>query len=355
MARNNDPARRAMPYDEWPEADRQAWERATATGDVFDERGRGENWADTTKATNIQHYGRWLGYLTYIGELSVDSSPADRVTRDAVSRYNKHLIGLGTAAPRTRLSMLVGLKETIRAMTPDSEWRWLQDVCNLIQRNAAPSRDKQQRVRSSTEIYDAALRGLAALPANFTKLTHLIDYRDHLMLALLAARPLRRKNFTWLELDRHVIRRDAKWLVTIPGNEIKNGQALEFWIPGDLVVWFERYLAEIRPLFPGADATSQLWLNKNGAALSSGFLYPRIMKLTKKLFGVAINPHLFRDCAATTLAMESADMVQTAPALLGHRHASTTERYYVQARNLDASRKINGIMDAVRADMETIA
>tara|TARA_R110000787_G_scaffold117002_12_gene227499 strand:- start:658 stop:1692 length:1035 start_codon:yes stop_codon:yes gene_type:complete len=343
-----------MPFDEWPQLDGHAWERATTKGDVFDESGRGASWADQTKTTNIQHYGRWLGYLAYIGELSVDGSPADRVTKVAVDRYYKHLIALGTTAPRTRLSMLVGLKETIRAMAPERNWRWLQDMCNHVQRNAAPSREKQQRVRSSIEIYEAALQGLAESPANLTKLAHLIDYRDHLMLALLAARPLRKKNFALLNLDRHVVRRDAKWLITIQGDEIKNGQAVEFWIPDDLVVWFERYLTEIRPLFPGAESSTQLWLTKDGPAIGSQFLYWRITKLTKRLLGATINPHLLRDCAATTLAMESADLALTAPALLGHRHASTTARYYVQARNLDASRKINNIMDAVKTQLETV-
>jgi len=353
MAQRNDPARRSMPFDEWPELDRHGWERATTRGDVFDDSGRGASWADRTKTTNIQHYSRWLGYLAFIEELMAEVSPSDRVTRDAVSRYNKHLIGLGTVAPRTRLSMLVGLKETIRAMTPERNWRWLQDMCNHVQRNAVPSREKQQRVRSSIEIYEAALKGLAALPADFTKLAHLIDYRDHLMLALLAARPLRKKNFASLRLDRHVVRRDAKWLITIKGDETKTGQAIEFWVPDGLVIWFERYLTEIRPLFPGAESSIQLWLTKDGPAIGSQFLYYRITKLTKRLFGAPINPHLLRDCAATTLAMESADLVQTAPALLGHRHASTTARYYVQARNLDASRKINSIMDAVKTQLET--
>jgi hypothetical protein len=47
-------------------------------------------------------------------------------------------------------------------------------------------------------------------------------------------------------------------------------------------------------------------------------------------------------------------MVQTSPPLMGHRHASTTARYYVQARNLEASRRINGMLDRIKADLEAI-
>lgn len=354
MPMTNDPARRSMPYDKWPEQDKRAWQAMVAMGDVFEERGRGARWAAATKAINIRHYGRWLGYLAYIGEIAEGGFPADRVTRDAVSRYNEHLIGLGTVAPRTRLSMLVGLKEVIRAMAPDRDWRWLQDACNRVQRNARPSRDKRRRVRSSGEIYGAALRGLAALPQDLERLRHLVDYRDHLMLALLAARPLRRKNFTWLELDRHVVRIEDRWLIAVPGKETKTGQPVEFWMPDALVPWFERYLTEVRPRFPGSDATALLWLSKDGPDLGNQFLYWRITKLTKRLFGTPLNPHLLRDCAATTLALESADLAQTAPALLGHRHATTTARYYVQAQNLEASRRMNALLSEIKAELETV-
>ena len=51
-----------------------------------------------------------------------------------------------------------------------------------------------------------------------------------------------------------------------------------------------------------------------------------------------INPHLFRDCAATTIAIEDPPHVRIASQLLGHRTFSTTEKYYNQARGLEASR-----------------
>lgn len=354
MTWKQDPARRAMPFEEWPEPDQRAWEVAMAGGDVFEERGRGARWAAATKDTDQRLYGRWLGYLAYIGELTDIRSLADRVTRETVRRYNAHLIGLGTVAPRTRLSMLVGLKEVIRAMAPDRDWRWFQDMCNRIQRNADPSRDKRQRVRSSGEIYAAALAGLAAQPQEPQMLRHLVDYRDHLMLALLAARPLRKKNFTWLELDRHVIRVEDRWLIAIPGKETKTGQPQEFWMPDDLVPWFEHYLTDVRPRFPGADATAQLWVSKDGPRLGNQFLYWRITKLTERLSGAPLNPHLLRDCAATTLALESPDLAQTASPLLGHRHVSTTSRNYVQAKNLEASRRMNAILSAIKAELETV-
>ncbi len=51
-----------------------------------------------------------------------------------------------------------------------------------------------------------------------------------------------------------------------------------------------------------------------------------------------INPHLFRDCAATSIAIDDPVHVGIAARVLGHRTGSTTERFYNQARSIEASR-----------------
>ena len=67
-------------------------------------------------------------------------------------------------------------------------------------------------------------------------------------------------------------------------------------------------------------------------------IYDRIRAHTRKAFGRAVNPHLFRDAAATTLAITDPEHVRVAAPLLGHRTFMTTERYYQQAQAFDAHR-----------------
>ncbi len=350
MARPVDPMRRALPFADWPCRDQMAWEMAIAEGDIFDGQGPAAHWATRTKQTNIQHYGRWLNHLLWSGQLNPDITPADRVTPGAVRAYNRHLAEL--VAPRTRLSLLVGLKVTIAAMAPDHSWRWLQDLCNRVQRHAKPKTDKRSRIRPSGEIYVAALRELEALPSGELNLYQAVAYRDALILALLTARPLRVRNATEIDLGRHLVRIDDRWLLTFPGEEMKNRQPLEFFLPQDLCPWLEQYIAEVRPMFPGAAQSDRLWLNQYGPVTSPHFIYLRIVKLTKRLFGTPINPHLLRDCAASSLALVSPDLARAAAPLLGHRHFSTTERYYIQANELEASRRINAILAEVKASLE---
>jgi site-specific recombinase XerC len=201
--------------------------------------------------------------------------------------------------------MLVGLKVVMQAMAPEQNWRWLQDMCNRIQINARPQKDKRSRMRSTPEIVAAAAGLLQSLPCPVTIIRQALDYRDALMLWLVATRPLRVKNFASLELGRHLTRSGHNWLIDIPAAETKTKQPIAFGLPEDLLPWFERYLSEVRVLFPDAAESSRLWMGKDGVMTNQDAVASRITKLTRHLFGTPINPHLLRDCAASSLAQRS--------------------------------------------------
>ena len=67
-------------------------------------------------------------------------------------------------------------------------------------------------------------------------------------------------------------------------------------------------------------------------------IYFRICKLTRARFGHAINPHLFRDSAATSTAIEDPEHVHIVRSILGHTTGQSGERYYIHAQSLEASR-----------------
>src|SRR4051812_3494240 len=71
-------------------------------------------------------------------------------------------------------------------------------------------------------------------------------YRDGLMIALLAARPLRLQNFVDLTLGRHLVRRGAGWWLEVPGPETKTGEPIDLPFPDDLAPALEIYLARWR-------------------------------------------------------------------------------------------------------------
>ncbi len=181
-----------------------------------------------------------------------------------------------------------------------------------------------------------------------------IQLRDGLLIALLAARPLRRRNLVGLQLDRHLVRRGAAWWLQIPAAETKTRVPLEMSWPASLEPWLEVYLVDGRPVLcrqqgrwnrPGGAA---LWISGDGSAMTSDAVYDRIMRRTREAFGQGINPHLFRDCAATTLAMADPENIGTAASVLGHRSLLSTERFYNQAQSVDAACHLHRVLAGLR-------
>ena len=339
--------RRYLLLADWPTKDRAAWAAATAEGRILDGRGPAAHWASATKRTNQHHYGRWLAYLKqFLGPLE-NCKPEERVTKELVKGYVEHL--RDDLAPRTVVSTLVGLKVMMKAMVPQVDWRWLADSCNALNRSAKPSVDKRSRMLPTGQIYTAAVTELKRLLT--TPLTRRVDrvaYRDTLMLAILAARPLRLKNFTAIVIGTHLVKDERGWSLVIPGEEVKNGQHLDFGLPTSIIPFLEVYLDRVRPSFCPGPQNMRLWLGFEGQPLDYHSIYCRFQLVTPRLLGVRINPHLLRDCAATSLSTESPDVVLSAAALLGQRNFATTEKYYIRANRLEASRKLNAILHSIR-------
>jgi integrase/recombinase XerD len=92
-----------------------------------------------------------------------------------------------------------------------------------------------------------------------------------------------------------------------------------------------------------------------GPPMTDNGIYDCVVARTSEGLGQPINPHLFRDCAVTSLAIDDPGKIGIASRLLGHRTGSTTERYYNQAHSVEASRLMqksflvrrNDVLDAV--------
>lgn len=81
-----------------------------------------------------------------------------------------------------------------------------------------------------------------------------------------------------------------------------------------------------------------LWLNDRGGAYEPNYLSCRVRKITKRLTGVSIPVHFFRDSAATTLARQSPTDARLIRPLLGHLNFETADRHYIQAQGIAAGR-----------------
>ena len=87
-----------------------------------------------------------------------------------------------------------------------------------------------------------------------------------------------------------------------------------------------------------AARSDHLWINQYGFAYAYKHFGERISRVVEKRLGVRVTPHLFRDCAATTIAIADPDHVGMIASLLGHTNGRTGEAYYNQAKGIEAAR-----------------
>lgn len=354
-----DPTRRVLKVDAWPAPDQQAWREACRVGDILDGAGLATEWAPQTRSAVIKAYGRWLGWLARQGLLEPGVGPAERLERSVVALYVTDL--QTSVAPTTVVMYLSYLAFALRAMVPSENHGWIREAAARLKAVATPVRRKRHLLVASEDLlrYGRALMIAADCAADLSDFRRATNFRDGLIIALLAARPIRRGNFAAIEIDRHLIREEAGYRLQFDATETKTRVPLEFAIPGELSPFLDRYLAQYRPMLAVSTGHwdgprtlvpvgARLWVSNYGSAMSAGAVYDRVTKLTKAKFGQPINPHLVRDCAATSTAIEDPDHVRITTSILGHTSLRTSERYYNHAGSLVAMRRHQANLLALR-------
>lgn len=354
-----DPARRPLPVTAWPAADRTAWTAAITVGDVLEAGGAAAGWRPATRRNVVQVWGHYLAWLAATGQLEAGERLPQRITPERLAGFVAALQARGNGA-RTRHMRVEALGLFLRVAVPDAD---RQPVRQLLRRlrvameaeASARRLRKRARLQSSHDLLALGLALMAAAEAGqLSARRRAVLHRDGLIIALLAARPLRRRNFVALELGRHLLRIGASWRLVIPGAETKTGRPLELPFPPVLLPMLERHLAVHRPVLAAGRGRGQgqagaaLWLSAEGGPLSTPMLGCLVKARTQAAFGRSINLHLFRDAAATSVALEDPASVRIAAQVLGHGSFATTERHYNLAQGQKAAESWHQVLDRGR-------
>ena len=323
----------------WPDADRDMWTALVAEGHLLDDVGPGRHWRASTRGILMLDYGFWLSYLTVRGIDLNATSPICRVTPEHVRNY---VLSMNDLAASSRACRLRSLSVIVRRVQPEKDWQWLLrarqtlDGAERLQRGVG----KRARIVASHVLFQAGMRYVEAAhedPERSLR-TQSLHVRDGVIIALLAARPLRIKNFAALRLGHHVQQMPNGYRIDIPAQETKTNRPIETSVPDDLLPALALYLEQYRPVLLNGRKDDHLWITRDARPVKARSLSTYIGQLTQRLVGKRVTPHLFRDCAATTIATVDPDHVHMIASLLGHATPTTAERYYNQARTMEAGR-----------------
>ncbi len=345
---SEDPKRHRLKFEDWPDGDRAAWEAALAPGDLLDgTMGAAHHWSGDTRDHRRKAYGRWLTSLIAAGGFDPMVAPTSRITRDAVSAY---VLELQTqVASYTMWGYIAGLHAVAMAFDPDADWHWLRRIVGKLEATLCDSKDKHSRLRPASEVFKWAITRLQEIEQNAPERFIDTHYRDALMIALLINCPtMRLRNLTGIEIGRHLIQHSDGWTLQFPGAEMKARKPVGMRVPEILKQYLRRYLDCHRPALLDGDDSDSLWITQYGKPMTKKMVSSRISIVTERAFGKPINPHLFRDCAVTFVAMNDPKHIGIAAPLLGHIDPRTTEHHYIQAQQIAAGTKLQASLQALR-------
>jgi integrase len=335
------------------------WQKGVEPRGLFESDGVGAGWSDASRFKAARGYGYWLSWLANKGLCDPDLGPADRVGRERVAAYIAEIAP--TRAPFTVICRIRELYDALRVMAPEADWRWLAQLHRTLEAQGRPVRNKLPRLRAIGELAAIGQRLMdqAEAVAGWSARRRAVLFRDGLMIALLAYRPVRMKNFAMMRLGRHLTKASGSWQIHFAAQETKTHVLYEAAVPAALAPRLERYLEVHRPVLvrgkrvcdpankmfgsdldtPVDPVRGAVWVSEIGTQIEQAALGCRIVKHTKAAFGRSVSPHLFRDCAATSIAVDNPRHVGDASLILGHADHRMTEKHYNHARSLEASRR----------------
>jgi hypothetical protein len=141
-------------------------------------------------------YGRWLAWLDSRGWLDDRVAPADRITPDRVKVYAADLEDENASG--TVIARLIELKVMAAIMDPGRDWSWIYRMASSIRARHQPARPKRHRLVAIERLFGLGRDLMARAENETTPQRKFKTYRDGLMIALLASRPLRLRNLTGL-------------------------------------------------------------------------------------------------------------------------------------------------------------
>jgi integrase/recombinase XerD len=343
--------RMELPIANWPEQDRKRWRDAVRSGaDPFDDCGPAAHLATSSRRALQGSYGRFLGFVSTERNGLLNCKPDKRVDRETIADYVTWR--RRTCGDAAVVIDLHHLRLALGYICPSMESSWLLTITKRLAAQA-PRRHKRRHLVTSEQLYVLGIELMERALANSKEATditklHAFDYRDGLIIALVALIPLRRRTIAALRVGTHLVKSGVLRSLDIPAEDNKSKRPLEYEIPPDMSERIDLYLAQFRCCLPGAKAHRGLWASNKGRPMDHGSIYDAVRRRTHDAFGFPVNLHRFRAAAGALWSIHDPANVRGVKDLLGHASFDTTEGHYIVAQSRIAGRALAHAVDTLR-------
>jgi site-specific recombinase XerD len=246
---------------------------------------------------------------------------------------------------------LAGLLCTIEAMAPTLDFKWLRRIVRHYERQTVNKRNKLQRLQPTHILLDWAIRQMDAARLNPVHPVADLQYRNALIIGLLSCCPVRLTNLTAIEIDHHLVRQSTGYALRFSRDETKTGHPFAAPLSPELAAPLDHYISVVRPRLLKGQSHARLWVSERGTPMASRTIHEAVTLTTQAAFGRSINAHLFRDCAATFVALEDPEHIGVVSPLLGHIDPRAAEQHYIQANQIAAGRRLRSSVAELRKSL----
>lgn len=325
-----------LKYEDWPQADRSAWDALFTDGEFFEESGACADWSDGSRKKRRQGYGQWLSHLLRNSPDLLTTPPAERVTKDSVQAYVEECEA--RLAPKSVQGLISDFYVIIRAVAPDSDWNWLKLASNRLRKKADSQSLPPAPDITAEEVLHRALDWIAKHDGNnrYAHITQAIRFRQGLMIAFLVSRPVRRRTLLATSLEDHITMQSDGMHLYYDEKDLKTKRPHVFPLPKVLIPYMQRYLAVHRPVLLQGKSHNALWVNQYGDPITPDGLSRELPKVTKRMLGLALRPHAFRHIAATYIAETDPEHANIIRDVLGHATLDMSNKHYNRASGISA-------------------
>lgn len=321
---------------DWPEADREAWDAAlTATDDPWEDNGAALRLRPATRRGYERVWGIYLAWLDSIGELRVEDLPGQRVTKQLIQAWIRHLRELKRANGTKRL-YLMSLHCILQFIAPGTDTKFIRRPGGRSIYEVFPTKGKPFVSHDTDDLLslvnDLHAEGMAA-PLGLRRWKLL---RDAAIMATLYSRAPRISDLAAMCLGEHLItRHDGSFLIRFPKEITKNHRTLEYSLDPEPTAILRDYLVHARPNLAGMSNADQVWMGTTGRPLGFRGLEGLIKRRNLDIVGRAEGPHMARKWLADTARKRSPEAAFHAAEVAGHSPEVAVEHYH-QSKDLHA-------------------
>ncbi|WP_425044767.1 tyrosine-type recombinase/integrase [Primorskyibacter sp. S87] len=336
-----------LKFNDWPQADKIAWDALFAPGDIFDDLGPCAHWSEGSRKKREQGYGQWLSFVRRTDPKAFNETPAIRVTEVRASAFVEECEA--RLRPASTNGLISDLFVVVRAMSPDADWNWLATASKRFHGKANRKNLPPPHPVGAGEILSRCLDHMQKVERSdhLAPLTRSIRYRQALMIAFLICRPVRRRALLGMTKNQHLKVTPEGFHLHFAASDMKDRRARDFSMPKMLIAPMRHYLDVHRPVLLQGKITDSLWINQYGDSITADGLSRELPKVTKRLLGVGLGPHAFRHIAATTIAETDPEHVNIIRDILGHSTLDMAEKHYNRATGISACNEFQAIVEGI--------